>query len=1155
MNFCRKHVLSIIFMLLAIFIYSSSYSQYCTPISDCSSDDYIDNFTLNTISNLNSGGSNCNNTSYINTGLSTTVYRSSTYSISVEGGNQSFPQGYGIWIDFNQDNDFDDANEFVSQSPNYSTIIFNDFITIPSSANLGATRMRVRSTAYNTFSSTESCSNVWRGESEDYTINISVLSPPTANFSPNGTSLCSDSVNFLDLSGLSPTNWIWDFGDGDSSFVQNPVHVYSNDGVYTVTLIVSNNSGSDTLSGNLNINTSGSGITPSCMPSTFNNCCGFGIINVTLNTLNSSTADGSVGYEDLSCQLGTTVTEGQSYSISINTSGSNPGENNIRAWIDFNNDGILNNISELVFAADNALIASGSIYIPTGTALNTPLRLRISNDYNFEPIPSPCSDLIRGQAEDYSITILGNTNPPIANFSANNTTSCTGLVSFSDISENAPTYWLWDFGDGNTSNMQNPSHSYSQNGTYTVSLFVANSFGGDTLIYNNYITVDLNAGPKPNSCIPNTLGNCCGYGIYNVDIANISNYTSGGEEGYKDFSCSQQTPLEVGQFYNISILTGTSNPQDTRVWIDFDNNGVFNDVTEKVYSADNTYNPSGIIYIPTTTARDTLLRMRITSDFAGSLPTPCYEPWYGQTEDYGVIIGLPPIADFTITDTLICENTCINFTDLTTQNPTAWLWSFPGASQTTSSDQNPSNICYSNSGIYNISLTAINPFGSDIETKSGYITVISCPPPIANFTTNITSICNNECISFEDQTTNNPSSWSWSFPGASPSNSNDKNPSNICYYDTGSFDVTLIATNTTSSDTVTFTNYITVNNCIPTTIFSSNDTAICETECIDFSDLSINNPTSWTWLFPGAQPDTSSSQNPNNICYQDSGSFDVTLISSNVSGSDTLQLTNYIYVNSCLAPYANFSISDSSICKGDCINLTDQSSDASSFLWVLSGANPDTSLDQSPQNICYPNSGSFTITCIVNNPLGSDTLSKSIFVQELNADFILDDTLYTNQLYPYIDVSTGNPTIWNWNFGDGIFENSQNPQHAFNDTGYYYVQLIVSNDSGCIDSITQSVYVQNFVGYFPSISISNIAVIYPNPTKDIFYISFDYAPIRSSMKLSLKDISGRTVLSKNYHYIQNTNTIEVGVKDFPTGMYLLELEMGNNKFIDKLILH
>ncbi len=76
--------------------------------------------------------------------------------------------------------------------------------------------------------------------------------------------------------------------------------------------------------------------------------------------------------------------------------------------------------------------------------------------------------------------------------------------------------------------------------------------------------------------------------------------------------------------------------------------------------------------------------------------------------------------------------------------------------------------------------------------------------------------------------------------------------------------------------------------------FFSSDTSFCEKQCIDFFDLSTNNPTSWQWFFPGSDSLTSTEQNPSGICYSSYGSFDVTLVACNASGCDTIFLPGFI---------------------------------------------------------------------------------------------------------------------------------------------------------------------------------------------------------------------------------------------------------------------
>ena len=85
--------------------------------------------------------------------------------------------------------------------------------------------------------------------------------------------------------------------------------------------------------------------------------------------------------------------------------------------------------------------------------------------------------------------------PPLAGFITSGSSSCTGSVSFIDASFNQPNYWLWDFGDGTASSLQNPSHAYLQSGTYDVSLFVSNGLGQDSVFQASVVSVSFMPAP------------------------------------------------------------------------------------------------------------------------------------------------------------------------------------------------------------------------------------------------------------------------------------------------------------------------------------------------------------------------------------------------------------------------------------------------------------------------------------------------------------------------------------------------------------------------------------------------------------------------------------------------------------------------------------
>ncbi len=106
-------------------------------------------------------------------------------------------------------------------------------------------------------------------------------------------------------------------------------------------------------------------------------------------------------------------------------------------------------------------------------------------------------------------------------------------------------------------------------------------------------------------------------------------------------------------------------------------------------------------------------------DFMAVAQYTCNEPIVsiGAEEEIAVI------SDFSASSVSVPEGNTINFTDISTGNPTSWSWSFQGATPSTSTVQNPTNIVYSSAGTYNVTLTATNECNSDVETKTSFITV------------------------------------------------------------------------------------------------------------------------------------------------------------------------------------------------------------------------------------------------------------------------------------------------------------------------------------------------------------------------------------------------------------------------------------------------
>ena len=447
-----------------------------------------------------------------------------------------------------------------------------------------------------------------------------------------------------------------------------------------------------------------------------------GILNVTVgNSLINKTSPGQAdGYQDYSCTQNAALVVGQSYAISVRTNANTP--ENVRVWIDYNNDGAFTGNNELVFSSDNKTLHTGTI-TPLATAiLGSRLRMRVAADFANGTVPTSCSTPQYSQDEDYSVTLAANVSPPVAAFTTSATTTCTGCVQLTDASQNLPTAWLWTFGDGTTSTDKNPNHCYTTAGTYAVTLRATNAAGDNTsaatsIVYNT--TVPLAA-----SCSPATLNYFANYGITRFRLGTIDNPSADGSAGYQDFTCTQRTELIVGVDYSMIISTGGVNPHDIRVYLDSNNDGILT-TSEQLLQSLSTATPgaTATIMLPAGMVLNQPLRLRVVADAVGNNGGPCTSQASGQAEDYTVVARpntLPPNIKF---KSDYVAGGCVNpiqFTDLTTNLPTSWLWNFGDGS--TSTLQNPSHQ-YAATGSYNVSLSASNTNGTASITRLNAVSV------------------------------------------------------------------------------------------------------------------------------------------------------------------------------------------------------------------------------------------------------------------------------------------------------------------------------------------------------------------------------------------------------------------------------------------------
>lgn len=211
--------------------------------------------------------------------------------------------------------------------------------------------------------------------------------------------------------------------------------------------------------------------------------------------------------------------------------------------------------------------------------------------------------------------------------------ACSPSVRFLDSTINNLSSWYWQFGDGAEGFTQNPSHIYTSGGDYTVTLVGCNNFGCDTT--SRIVRIDGFDGPVLSNCNPNSINYCCEVGIKKVTIGMLDHESGNASEGYQDFSCTYGTEIMAGEQIPITITTGNQNNEYVRVWIDFNNNGIFT-ANEQVYTDYNFGVHEGFITIPNSAIKNVRLRMRVASEL-NAAPLSCGDLQYGQAEDYYVI--------------------------------------------------------------------------------------------------------------------------------------------------------------------------------------------------------------------------------------------------------------------------------------------------------------------------------------------------------------------------------------------------------------------------------------------------------------------------------------------------------------------------------------
>jgi len=191
----------------------------------------------------------------------------------------------------------------------------------------------------------------------------------------------------------------------------------------------------------------------------------------------------------------------------------------------------------------------------------------------------------------------------------------------------------------------------------------------------------------------------------------------------------------------------------------------------------------------------------------------------------------------------ICVGDCVSFTNMSEEPSSNWQWTFTGAVNQTSQQENPAEVCYHTPGVFDVILQADFGFVTVDSTFSQMIHVIDSCGPVAGF--NYTPIiCLGQCYDFVNTSTGG-SDFFWIFEGAENAISEQEHPNEICYLnETGLFNVTLTVTNEFGSST-SITQQITVVN--PPAVNAGPDQTIIQGTSTIVSAIAGNGTGNYTW--------------------------------------------------------------------------------------------------------------------------------------------------------------------------------------------------------------------------------------------------------------------------------------------------------------------
>ncbi|MBK7149222.1 MAG: PKD domain-containing protein [Bacteroidetes bacterium] len=608
----------------------------------------------------------------------------------------------------------------------------------------------------------------------------------------------------------------------------------------------------------------------------------------------------------------------------------------------------------------------------------------------------------------------------------------------------------WDFGDGSTDTIYNPSHTFAAAGTYNVHVSILTVWGctveadtqfvvdavpqadftfsdvcnGTSMVFNNTTTGGVyNAqwyfGDNDSSVLASPAHLYSDTGSYQV----LMIASAAGNAGCKD------SIMQTVQVHLQPIAAFTATNECLGDSISFSNTSMQNpDISYEWSFGDGqlsaSFSPSHLYAVA-----DTFNTQLIAYTSTGCSDTLTQE----------VVVYPKPIAAFSVPP--VCLGMASAFNNLSTISSGTYssLWNFGDG--VTATQQSPSHL-YADTLTYTIELIVTSD-NNCADTTTGTATVNF--QPTAAFSA--TSVCVGEATAFSNLSSQDISElYNWSFGDANTSNA--LQPSHT-YASDSSWNVSLIAyTGSGCADTATGTAEVYSR---PVPGFSVAD--VCDGTAAVFINTSTIPSGSLTYLWDFGDGVSDINTQPTHT-YPSTGTYDVKLVlTSNHNCTDSITQT----VTVLFQPIASFTAAD--VCDGIPVQFQNTSVADASVNFDWSFGDNQTSGTPNPTHT-YANEGSYTAVLVAYNTACADTFSAPVTIYpnptpvvSATDNCVGSATLFQNNT----SITSGTITSWQWSLGDGNSSTLNIPAHTYTQPGTYTIQLNALSDFGCEDSTNTTV--------------------------------------------------------------------------------------------------